>query len=368
MKTFQWVVFVLLWQQVAQAADIRFFRVAGPVPNRITALTGNGYLTWTNVPTNATFTVQAAACLDGATNWVDYIRVPVTNGTTSGRLFDHQAPAGMVLIPAGSFEMGNGKASEEGWQDELPVHEVYVSAVYMDATEVSKAVWDDVYNWAVLHNYSFDYGALGKAGNHPAEKMAWYDAVKWCNARSEKEGRKPAYYSDTNLSVVYRSGMLVPSVNWTNGYRLPTEAEWEKAARGGASGWRFPWGDFITHDLANYKSSSSYAYDISPTQGYHPDFQADGVPYTNPVDYFASNGYGLRGMTGNVWEWCWDFYGGYSSAAQTDPHGPVSGSYHVYRGGSWDLDTMTCRTSCRDYGNPLARSNGGGFRSVLPTR
>ena len=139
------------------------------------------------------------------------------------------------------------------------MHTVYLSAFYMDRKEVTKALWDEVYSWAITHGYSFEYGAQGKAANHPAHSMTWYDAVKWCNARSEREGKVPAYYTDVGLTVRYRSGQVAPYVNWSTGYRLPTEAEWEKAARGGASGQRFPWSDSdtIQHSRANYYCSAS---------------------------------------------------------------------------------------------------------------
>jgi formylglycine-generating enzyme required for sulfatase activity len=273
----------------------------------------------------------------------------------------------MALIPAGSFTMGNCMNSSEGNSDELPLHTVYVSAFYMDRYEVTKALWDEVYNWAITHSYSFEYGAQGKAGNHPAQSMTWYDAVKWCNARSEKENKTPAYYTDAGMGVRYRSGQVAPYVSWSNGYRLPTEAEWEKAARGGAGGHRFPWSnaDTIMHSQANYYSSSSYAYDISPTRGYHPTFNDGVYPYTSPVGYFAANGYGLYDMAGNVWEWCWDWYGSYSSGSQTDPRGPTSGSYRVIRGGCWDRNANRCRAAGRGNSSPPDRGNGIGFRSVL---
>ena len=281
------------------------------------------------------------------------------------------APSGMALIPAGSFTMGN-TFSGEGCADELPQHSVYVSAFYLDKYAVTKALWDEVYTWAVRHGYSFEYGAEGKAASHPAQRMTWYDAVKWCNARSEKESKVPAYYTDAGLSERYRGGQVDVQntwVKWSRGYRLPTEAEWEKAARGGASGCRFPGSgtDNITHSLANYESSAAAAYDTSPTRGFHPNFQAGGKPFTSPVDYFAPNGYGLYDMAGNVWQWCWDWYGAYSGSAQSDPRGPATGSYRMYRGGSWSYYAVYCRAAARYGSSPTDRYNDFvGFRSVLP--
>jgi hypothetical protein len=100
-----------------------------------------------------------------------------------------QAPAGMALIPAGSFVMGDTFVEGSG---DIPLHSVYVSAFYMDQFEITKVEWDVVYNWAVGHGYSFDYAGSGKAADHPVHTISWFDAVKWCNARSEMENKTSA--------------------------------------------------------------------------------------------------------------------------------------------------------------------------------
>jgi formylglycine-generating enzyme required for sulfatase activity len=268
----------------------------------------------------------------------------------------------MALIPAGSFTMGD---TLDGESDALPTV-TYVSAFYMDANLVSYSQWQSVYGWATSHGYTFDYVGSGKASTHPVQSIDWYDCVKWCNARSEKEGKTPAYYTDSGFSVRYRTGQAAPYVNWSAGYRLPTEAEWEKAARGGASGQRFPWGNTISESQANYHGYTGYSYDLGPN-GYNAIFATGGYPYTSPVGYFPANGYGLYDMAGNVWEWCWDWYGfGTPYAGGSDPRGPVSGSGdRVIRGGCWGADAIYCRAADRVTYPPTHSGSGFGFRSVL---
>jgi formylglycine-generating enzyme len=360
----------------ASAQESRFFRITGPVAVTITDVAVDGSVTWTNLATNATFTVQTTTTLAGESNWVDWVQVPVSNAMTVHRLFDPNPPPGMALIPAGSFVMGGGFndwPADWGSNPEVPLHTVYVSGFYMDRYEVSKALWDEVRGWSAGNGYSYDNPGGGKAVNHPAHSMKWYDAVKWCNARSQKEGLEPCYYTDSELAMVYKSGQVDPQVNWgANGYRLPTEAEWEKAARGGASGRRFPWSDVdtIQHSRANYRvyqpsGTNYYSYDTSSTSGYHPTFYDGVFPFTSPVGYFAPNGYGLYDMAGNVWEWCWDWYSStyYSSSPSSDPRGPSSGSYRVLRGGSWIHYAIRCRSAHRD-DNPAFRYDYFGFRCV----
>lgn len=312
----------------------------------ISSLQQNGQLAWTNAASsNGLYRVEWAAqaggpwfrTLDnvgtvdalGATGFS--VSVPmffrVVMATTS-------PPMGMVWIDGGDVELGQTDFA-------IPVHTNFISGFWMDALEVSKAQWDDVAGWAATNGYDITKAsASGKTNSHPVSSVNWYECVKWCNARSQKEGLAPCYFTSATYSETYKSGSLDISnsfVNWSgSGYRLPTEAEWEKAARGGRQRRLFPWGgNTIQHALANYYSSTSYSYDTSPTRGAHPSYATGGSPLTSPVGSFPANGYGLHDMAGNVSEWCWDWFGTYSVAYQADPHGPETGTERVTRGGSW---------------------------------
>ena len=271
-----------------------------------------------------------------------------------------QAPSdSMALIPAGSFTMGD---TLDGSRSATPTV-VTVSAFYMDVNLVSYGQWQSVYNWAMSHGYGFVHVGAGKGANHPVQTVDWYDCVKWCNARSQQAGLTPVYYTDAGLAQVYTNGEVTPYVNWTaSGYRLPTEAEWEKAARGGLSGQRFPWGNTISWNEANcFGGTNSNSYYFGPA-GWNPSFTTGGAPFTSPVGYFAPNGYGLYDMAGNVLEWCWDWYGT-PYAGETNPHGPPPRNNRVLRGGSW-RNTFAERCAWRASENPGIAGNGVGFRCV----
>jgi formylglycine-generating enzyme required for sulfatase activity len=279
-------------------------------------------------------------------------------------------PPGMMLIPAGEFTMGNSIAADTDIADAAPVTTT-VSAFYMDVNEVTLSQWQTVQQWATLVGGYTDLAAgSGKGPNHPVQTVTWYDCVKWCNARSEREGKMPVYYTDDEQTQVYRTGNVNVTnlqVKWTeNGYRLPTEAESERAARGGLPGKRFPWGDTISQKQANYSGSTgSYVYDQGPN-GYNAIGNVGGTsPATSPVGSFAANGYGLNDMAGNVLEWCWDWYES-PYAGGSDPRGPTSGSLRVLRGGSWNYGAFIARCADRGISAPTNALSYFGFRAVLP--
>ncbi len=304
-------------------------------------------------------------------------------------------PANMVLVPGGSFLMGDS-FDDEGHDDELPVHAVYLSPYYIGTCEVTNQQYCDGLNWAygqgLIQNPDLHGGVVYKIGgtstcycdttssssysrvtwndssfgvvageeNHPVVMVTWYGAAAYCNWRSSMEDRTSCYDTST----------------WTcnfgaTGYRLSTEAEWEKAARGGLSGQRFPWGDIINHSRANYRAcgACAYPYDDSPYTSYtfHPDFDDGEYPYTGPVGYFPPNGYGVYDASGNIWEWCNDWFLStyYAGSPSSNPTGPTGGSRRILRGGSWIDVARECRVADRGNYPPDERYNYLGFRCVV---
>lgn len=176
--------------------------------------------------------------------------------------------------------------------------------------------------------------------------VSWYGAAAYCNWRSQQEGYQQGYDLSTWEYDFSK-----------NGYRLPTEAEWEYAARGGEHNpyYRYPWSNSIDGSKANYSSSGD-------------PYETGSYPWTTPGDYYPANGYGLYDMAGNVWDWCNDWYSDtyYSSSPYNNPTGPVSGFERVLRGGCWFFPTGYCRVAYRSYPfYPGGSSSSGGFRVVL---
>ncbi|MBL9157644.1 MAG: SUMF1/EgtB/PvdO family nonheme iron enzyme [Verrucomicrobiales bacterium] len=268
---------------------------------------------------------------------------------------------GLSFIPSGTFQMGNTSGDTDVAS---PPVTVSLSSFYLSQLETTKAQWDEVRNWAAVNGYTDLPVGGGKAANHPVHSVSWFDAVKWCNARSEREGLTPCYRSDFG---VLRYDVFPPSVDWTaNGYRLPTEAEWERAARGGGEGFRFPHGtDFISHNEANYFATGTTHGNESGESGYHPSYRTGLQPYTSPVGSFAANAFGLKDMSGNIWELCWDSYSStyYNSiSGAVNPRGPTTAFSRVRRGGSWRDASFSARASARGSVSSTGGANSLGFR------
>jgi formylglycine-generating enzyme required for sulfatase activity len=232
---------------------------------------------------------------------------------------------GMVLIPAGSFQMG----SDDGDSDEKPVHTIQISSFYMDKYEVTNAEYKKC----------VDAGSCRAPLSVESYSRRSYYGDRWYH-------NHPVIYVDWNQAKAY--------CEWSGG-RLPTEAEWEYAARGGIEGKNYPNGDNINCGDANY-CRSSYCDDCKGYGGKDDD--------THPVGSYAANGYGLYDMAGNVWEWVSDWYDEnyYKNSPPRDPQGPSNGKYRVVRGGSWLPSTYGVRVSSRARSVTTHWYDGLGFR------
>ena len=297
-------------------------------------------------------------------------------------------PLDMVLIPGGEFEMGCHEETGETCQaNEVPVHDVYVDSFYMDVYEVTNREYcvylNSAYSQGLIEvssgvvykacdseaycstttvessqsriTWDETFGITMGKEDHPMMEVSWYGAVAYANWRSEQYGRTPCY----DLST------------WecdfdANGYRLPTEAEWEYAARGGEHNpyCAYAWGNDIDGSKANYGGSSDpYEGDLPETTpvGYYDGGQT-------PSGFDMANGYGLYDTAGNVWEWCNDWYdsGYYSSSPYDNPQGPASGTHRVDRGGSWGAVDVNLRCALRSGALPDLRAHIG-FRVAAGT-
>ncbi|MEZ4776827.1 MAG: SUMF1/EgtB/PvdO family nonheme iron enzyme [Bacteroidia bacterium] len=257
----------------------------------------------------------------------------------------------MLPVPGGSFKMG----SEEGYADEKPVHTVHLSSFEMAETPVT--CWQyGLYCLATRQDLPRDSG-FGR-GEKPVVNVNWYEATRYCNWLSERHGLQSVYEHKDKNTVIAR---------WeNNGYRLPTEAEWEYAAREGGKNVRFGNGKDIAHpDEMNY----DYAHPYND-KSYISQTGQKGLGRTTPVFSFQPNALGFYDMSGNVYEWCWDRWseGDYyrSSEGVKDPTGPENSSESgkLVRGGSWDETAMLCRCSYRFRVNPFLLNLNVGFRVV----
>ncbi|MDB6036403.1 MAG: hypothetical protein JWM99_244 [Verrucomicrobiales bacterium] len=234
----------------------------------------------------------------------------------------------MVIVPAGAFTMG----VSEGPIDAKPAHPVQVDAFLMDQSEMTQ----EIYEKLTAKNPSRQ-----KNPKNPVEQVNWGNAVKFCNLRSTQEGLTPCYNPETwecNFDA--------------NGYRLPTEAEWEYACRAGSTN-RFYFGERIDELKAN-------AW-----------FDGNSQSKPHPVAHFPPNAFGLYDMSGNVWEWCNDFYGTkyYRTSPKENPRGPAEGEKRVLRGGSWSSKADNCTSwvrNCDEAGftDICLTMDSNGFRCV----
>ena len=234
-------------------------------------------------------------------------------------------PPDFVRINGGTFTMGSPAHEAGHSEDEGPQHQVTVNSFYMGKYEVTQNEYQHIMgtNPSNFKGYSL-----------PVEQVSWFDAIEYCNKRSQREGLMPAYT---------RSGDNVTWNRNANGYRLPTEAEWEYACRAGTT--------------TAYNTGAS----INNNTGW---YNANSNGSTQPVGQKPANAWGLYDMHGNVWEWCWDWFGGYASGAQTDPTGVSSESFRVFHGGGWNDSAVHLRSASRAADAPTSRFLNYGFRLV----
>jgi len=287
--------------------------------------------------------------------------------TTSPENIEPEDMEGMVLIPSKdiSFSMG----SENGRSDELPVHTVnFTYNFWIDSTEVTQKQYDDVMSQSYQNYLKPEWhDPYGYGDNYPCYTIYWEDAVLYCNALSIQNGYDTVY---TYSSITGSPGRFcqlndLSSDLSKNGYRLPTEAEWEFACRAGSVT------DFFWNkNMESYPETSQDSSEVSSHTVWYAnswDYGADDNRFgTHQVASNNPNAFGLFDMSGNVYEWCHDWYGAYQAGSATDPSGPISGDWHIVRGGSWGNHSNFLTSANRTFNVPAYQYYFLGFRTVIP--
>lgn len=271
----------------------------------------------------------------------------------------------MVWVEPGRFTMGS-PSSEPGRYDDEVQHRVELTeGFYVGTLEVTQGLWSSVMGSPPASGQELKGYSLSSS-DYPVVYISWCDAVLFANALSLRDGLTPAYRLPSGFSssmVDDACNSKSGSVSWdrsADGYRLLTESEWEYAARAG-SAHRYA-GTSRDSEMCRYGN----VFNPSSKSAFGFDWESfsceDGHAALAPVGSFEANAWGLYDMSGNVWEWCWDWYGEYPQDASVDPSGPRSGSYRVLRGGSWRNRPAGLRTADRSGDNPDYDSNFLGLR------
>ena len=264
----------------------------------------------------------------------------------------HSIPQNFVLVEGGTFQMG----SLSGRDNEKPMRQVTVKSFYINKYPVTQKEWFDVMGTTIRQQRDMQIDRrfasttlYGEGGNYPIYYVNWFDAVEFCNKLSEMEGLNPVYtISERTPETGFPVTNAVVTADWNaNGYRLPTEAEWEYAAKGGNK---------------SRPASISREAETLDAEAWH---MGNSKGSTNPVGTKKPNALGLYDMRGNVWEWCYDRYRTYPREAQTDPTGPASGLNRTRRGGAWDSPGRDASSTSRGSDSPANKFFNMGFRLAL---
>jgi len=354
-------------RSASKLVDLEFDLIHGPRNYTVVVLVSNdGGLTWAVPTASVTGDVGANVSPGHGKKVVWHAGEDWDNGFSEDMRFRviayetvQDTPAGFVAILPGGFTMGSPDGEPGRASDEAERTVTMKKPFFIKNSEVTWTEWNAVRNQGAAYGYTDiaagRNGLNGDAtGNHPVTEVSWMDVVKWCNLRSEIEGRKPVYHSDASLNpaTVVRTGIPTVHAFWNaGGYRLPSEAEWEYACRAGTT--------------TAFHSGVITDTVTDPNLGLVGWYAANSGGNTRVVRGKPANARGLFDMHGNVREWCWDTYGTYASGPQWDPVTGAGGSFRAIRGGDWNDDAALCRSAARTSSGQNSRSTDIGFRIAL---